>query len=111
MVVSDVAEVVETETEGDREPRVDTTPSRFERIKESYKGVTSALDTSEEMSAYEDFASLLGDQKVGGGWCVVGRRCFDSFAVSRAAAIFGFVDHGAIIRRRMRWHTEHRTHA
>lgn len=67
MVVSDVAEVVGTETEGDREPRVDTTPSRFERIQENYKGVTSALDVSTEMDAYEDFASLLGDQKVGGG--------------------------------------------
>lgn len=41
-----------------------TMPSRFERIKESYKGATSALDLSGEEAAYEDFNALLGGQKV-----------------------------------------------
>lgn len=67
MVVSDVDEVVGTGTEGgdgDGASAVEQT-NRFDRIKESYKGVTTALDLSEETSAYEDFASLLGDHKVG----------------------------------------------
>lgn len=67
MVVTDVDEVVGTGTEGeDGDGASAVEPSnRFDRIKESYKGVTSALDLSEEASAYEDFASLLGDHKVG----------------------------------------------
>lgn len=68
MVVTDVDKVVGTGTEGgDGDGASAVEPSnRFDRIKESYKGVTSALDLSEEASAYEDFASLLGDHKVGG---------------------------------------------
>lgn len=68
MVVTDVDEVVGTGREGedgDRVTAVEPT-NRFDRIKESYKGVTSALDLTEEASAYEDFASLLGDHKVRG---------------------------------------------
>lgn len=66
MVVTDVDEVVGTGTEGgDGDGATAVEPSnRFDRIKESYKGVASALDLSEEASAYEDFASLLGDHKV-----------------------------------------------
>ena len=66
MVVADVDDVVGTGTEGgDGDGVTAVEPSnRFDRIKESYKGVTSALDLSEEASAYEDLASLLGDHKV-----------------------------------------------
>lgn len=63
--MTDVDEVVGTATEGDLEevPFVEP-PNRFDKIKESYKGVTSALDLSEETAAYEDFQSLLTDHKV-----------------------------------------------
>ena len=63
MVVAGVDEVVGTETDEEKAPAV-VMPSRFERIKESYKGVTSALDLSEESAAYDDFDALLGEQKV-----------------------------------------------
>lgn len=63
--MTDVDEVVGTETESELEevPFVEA-PNRFDRIKESYKGVTTALDLSEETAAYEDFQSLLTDHKV-----------------------------------------------
>lgn len=64
--MTDVDEVVGTETEEDSQvqmPEVEP-PNRFDKIKESYKGVTSALDLSEETAAYEDFQSLLTDHKV-----------------------------------------------
>lgn len=63
--MTDVDEVVGTETGSDLEevPFVEP-PNRFDKIKESYKGVTSALDLSEETAAYEDFQSLLTDNKV-----------------------------------------------
>lgn len=64
--MTDVDEVVGTETEQDSQapvPYVEP-PNRFDKIKESYKGVTTALDLSEEASAYEDFQSLLTDHKV-----------------------------------------------
>lgn len=64
MVVSDVAEVVATETEGEEEAVAVVEETRFDRIKATYKGFTSAIDLSGEDAAYEDFASLLGDQKV-----------------------------------------------
>lgn len=63
--MTDVDEVVGTETEGDLdEGSFVEPPNRFDRIKESYKGVTSALDLSEETAAYDDFQSLLTDHKV-----------------------------------------------
>ncbi|CAM9538396.1 unnamed protein product, partial [Hapterophycus canaliculatus] len=64
-VMTDVDEVVGTETEGDLDegPLVEP-PNRFDRIKEAYKGVTTALDLSEETAAYDDFQSLLTDHKV-----------------------------------------------
>lgn len=63
--MTDVDEVVGTETESELEevPFVEP-PNRFDRIKETYKGVTSALDLSDEAAAYEDFQSLLTDNKV-----------------------------------------------
>lgn len=77
MVVTDVDEVVGTGTEGgDGDGATAVEPSnRFDRIKESYKGVASALDLSEEASAYEDFASLLGDHKVRGSLSPSARPC------------------------------------
>ena len=64
--MTDVDEVVGTETEEDSQVQVPYVepPNRFDKIKESYKGVTSALDLSEETAAYEDFQSLLTDHKV-----------------------------------------------
>lgn len=64
MLVTDVGEVVGTETEDEQTPPAVTIPSRFERIKESYKGATSALDLSGETAAYADFDALLDEQKV-----------------------------------------------
>lgn len=63
--MTDVDEVVGTETdEGEEEVPFVEPPNRFDKIKESYKGVTTALDLSEETAAYEDFQSLLTGQKV-----------------------------------------------
>lgn len=64
--MTDVDEVVGTETEEDSEVQVPFVepPNRFDKIKESYKGVATALDLSEETAAYEDFQSLLTDHKV-----------------------------------------------
>lgn len=62
--MTDVDEVVGTETEENSQVPYVEPPSRFDRIKESYKGVTTALDLSEETAAYEDFQSLLTDHKV-----------------------------------------------
>lgn len=66
-VMTDVDEVVGTETEeASTEVQVAFAepPTRFDKIKESYKGVTTALDLSEETAAYDDFQSLLTDHKV-----------------------------------------------
>lgn len=64
--MTDVDEVVGTETADvdEVEAVVVQAPNRFDKIKESYKGVTTALDLSEETAAYEDFQSLLTEQKV-----------------------------------------------
>lgn len=62
--MTDVDEVVGTETEEDLQMPFVEPPNRFDKIKESYKGVTTALDLSEETAAYEDFQSLLTDHKV-----------------------------------------------
>ncbi|CAM9110511.1 unnamed protein product [Ectocarpus sp. 12 AP-2014] len=65
-VMTEVDEVVGTETEGDFNGDVSfVEPSnRFDKIKAQYKGVTTALDLSEETAAYEDFQTLLTDNKV-----------------------------------------------
>lgn len=83
MVVTDVDEVVGTETEGSDGTAVATVipESRFDRLKLSYKGVASSLDLSEEASAYEDFASLLGDHKVGVPSCCQCVSCFQMTGV------------------------------
>lgn len=72
MVVTDVEEVVEAGREGDEyvdelveDLDMDEPLTRFDKIKEAYKGVTSAIDVSEETGAYESFDSLLYDHKVG----------------------------------------------
>ncbi len=63
--MTDVDEVVGAATdEGEVEVPFVEPPNRFDKIKESYKGVTTALDLSEETAAYEDFQSLLTGQKV-----------------------------------------------
>eukprot|EP00752_Nemacystus_decipiens_P017500 g15688.t1 len=64
--MTDVDEVVGTETEEDSQAQMSyVEPSnRFAKIKETYKGVTTALDLSEDTAAYEDFQSLLTGQKV-----------------------------------------------
>lgn len=69
MVMTDVDEVVGTNLEdgdeafGDDE-NSEPTPTRFDKLKENYKGASCAIDVSEETAAYDDFASLLGGQKV-----------------------------------------------
>lgn len=112
MVVTDVDEVVGTGTEGgDGDGATAVEPSnRFDRIKESYKGVASALDLSEEASAYEDFASLLGDHKVKGSlWPSARPRCAVRAIpqVLQCLPYFWFIGSGACERPRSL--LEHRT--
>lgn len=64
MVLADVREVAEGAVDLVERQTSPSGPSRFDRLKQNYKGVLSILDVDDGEVSYNDFNTMLEDHKV-----------------------------------------------